>query len=140
MQIFLRILKETGIAIIVLALVALVVWLLFQKQIPFLGKSIPNAIEYAEINKADFDIEGDIESETNPTQTYEPTNAQLNGYEEGRYVSTGLPNPFSSNNAEPDVPTERVTITNSKLNASELYLSGDATNTTDDGSGKKSLE
>lgn len=112
MQIFLRILKETGIAILVLVLVGAAIWFLFQKQLPFLGQEIPEPIEYAEINKADFDIKGDIEDETNPTQTYEATTNHLDGYEANRYVSTGLPNPFSSNNAEPDVPTERVTIEN----------------------------
>lgn len=112
MQVFLRILKETGIAIVVLILVSLVVWLLFKDKLPFLGQDIPKPIEYAGIKKSDFDIEGNIESETNPTQTYEATNEQLNGYNTDRIISTGLPNPFNSNNTEADVPTERVTITN----------------------------
>lgn len=112
MQIFLRILKETGIAIIILMLVALVMWLLFNKHLPFLGQDIPDAIDYAEISESDFSTQGKIEDETNPTQTYEVTNEQLNGYVEDRYVSTGLPNPFNGNNAEPDVPSERVTISN----------------------------
>ncbi len=136
MQVFLRILKETGIALVVLILVSLVVWLLFQKQLPFLGQEIPEPIEYAEINRADFDITGDIEDETNPTQTYEATISQLNGYELERYVSTGLPNPFSSNNAEPDVPTERVTISNNANGNNSL--SGDRN--VSDPSGVKSLE
>ena len=112
MQVFLRILKETGIAIVVLMLVALVVWFLFKEQLPFLGQDIPDPVEYTEINKSDFDIKGDIESETNPTLTYEATNEQLNGLITDRIISTGLPNPFNSNNAEADVPSERVTITN----------------------------
>ena len=117
MQIFLRILKETGIAIVVLMLVALVVWVLFKEQLPFLGQEIPESIEYVEINKSDFDIEGDIESETNPTQTYEATNEQLNGFVSDRIISTGLPNPFNSNSAEADVPSERVTISNPTVSA-----------------------
>lgn len=113
MEIFLRILKETAIAIVALALVALLVWLLFQEQLPFLGKTVPDPIEYAEINLKDFDIEGDIENEYNPTQIYEVTQEHLKGYETEGYVSTGAINPFTSQNSEPDVPTERVTIENS---------------------------
>lgn len=142
MDIFLRILKETGIAIIVLVLVALVVWFLFHKQLPFLGQDIPEAVEYAEISKADFDIEGDIESETNPTQTYEATNEQLNGYLKDRYLTTGLPNPFSSNHAETDVPSERVTITNPTLSTPDdiTEIESDVIEEKADDSGTKSLE
>lgn len=138
MQIFLRILKETGIAIIVMALVVLAIWLLFNKQMPFLGQPIPDAIEYAEIDIKDYSIEGDIESETNPTQTYEATNAQLNGLQNDRYISTGLINPFSSSaNAEPDVPSERVTISNT-ANGGNADTAGTESAETD--SGVKSLE
>lgn len=144
MQIFLRILKETGIAIVALALVTLIVWLLFNEQLPFLGRTIPNPIDYAEINREDFDITGDIEDETNPTQTYEPTNEQLNGYITDRYISTGAPNPFTSNNAEPDVPSERVTIENSaNSGTSEIGGAGTESETSDaetTGSETKSLE
>lgn len=114
MQIFLRILKETGIAIVFLIIITAVVWLLFQKHVPFLGEKIPDPIEYAEINKADFDIEGGIESETNPTLIYEATTANLQQYQDDRLVSTGTINPFTmSNSTGSDVPSERVTISNS---------------------------
>lgn len=113
MEIFLRILKETAIAIIALALVALVVWLLFQEQLPFLGKPVPDSIEYAGINLKEFNIEGNLENEYNPTQIYEVTQEHLKGYETEGYVSTGAINPFTAQSSEPDVPTERVTIENS---------------------------
>jgi len=138
MQIFLRILKETGIAIIVLALVSLVIWLLFQKQLPFLGQDIPDAVEYAEINVEDYNTVGDIEDETNPTQVYEATNEQLTGYETDRYISTGLINPFSSNTATPDVPSERVTISNPTVLGTEETEGNTETVASSDGS--KSLE
>ena len=138
MQIFLRILKETGIAIIVLALVSLVVWLLFQKQLPFLGQDIPDAVEYAEINVEDYNTVGDIEDETNPTQVYEATNEQLTGYETDRYISTGLINPFSSNTATPDVPSERVTISNPTVLGADGAT--DETETVASNNGSKSLE
>ena len=112
MEIFLRILKEIGIAMVALILVSLLVWLLFKNHVPFLGQDIPDPIDYVQINKSDFDIKGDIESETNPTLIYEATDGQLDGLESGRYVSTGGPNPFTSNSSESDVPSEMVTITN----------------------------
>ena len=138
MQIFLRILKETGIAIVALCLVALVVWLLFQNQLPFLGKTIPDPIEYAGINNSDFDIEGDIEDETNPTETHTVTQEQSQGFEADRYVSTGVINPFSTSTAESDVPSERVTIVNSANGEVTEVVSGDTVTETD--SGVKSFE
>lgn len=135
MQIFLRILKETGIAIVVLGLVTLVIWLLFNNQLPFLGQAIPEPVEYVEIDRADYDIEGSIEDETNPTQVFEPTNEQLKGFLTEMYISTGAPNPFTSEQAEPDVPSERVTITNTANGGSS---SNDESVETD--SGTKSLE
>lgn len=114
MQIFLRILKETGIAIVFLIIITAVVWLLFKGHVPFLGEKVPDPVDYAEINKADFDIEGDIESETNPTLIYEATTANLQQYQDDRLVSTGTINPFTmSDSTGSDVPSERVTISNS---------------------------
>ena len=139
MQIFLRILKETGIAIIVLMLVALVMWLLFNKHLPFLGQDIPDAIEYVEVKESDFSTTGtDIENATNPTQVFEATNEQLNGLITDRYISTGLPNPFNSSSSEPDVPSERVTITNPTVIAPGETVSSTESEPSD--SGVKSLE
>lgn len=138
MQIFLKILKETGIAILILALVALVVWLIFRNELPFLDQDIPDAIEYTEINKNDFDIRGDIEDETDPTVVYQASASQMTDYESGRYVSTGGPNPFVSNNADPDVPSEKVTISNSTLNNN--FEPSTTTTSGDNTSNVKSLE
>lgn len=143
MDVFLRILKEIGIAIGALVLVSLVVWLLFRNHLPFLGQAVPAPIEYTEINKSDFDIEGNIEAETNPTQTYEATDKQLDGLESGRYVSTGGPNPFTSNNGESDVPSEMVTITNSANGTTNNTVDDSAstkTETSNSSSAEKSLE
>lgn len=143
MDVFLRILKEIGIAIVALILVSLVVWLLFRNHLPFLGQDIPDPIDYVQINKSDFNIEGDIEDETNPTLTYEATDGQLDGLESGRYVSTGGPNPFTSNSSESDVPSEMVTITNTANRNTDDSAS--ANSTAEDGastssSSEKSLE
>lgn len=147
MQIFLRILKETAIAIVALALVAFLVWVLFQEQLPFLGKSVPDPINYAEINPSDFNIEGSIEDEINPTQTYEVTQEQSKGFEVDKYISTGAINPFTSQSVEPDVPTERVTIENSanagnsnKTNNTDNVVNGSDNSVETDDTGTKSLE
>lgn len=144
MDIFLRILKEIGIAIVALILVSLIVWLLFRGHLPFLGRDIPDPVDYVQINKSDYDIKGDIEDETNPTLTYEATDGQLDGLESGRYVSTGGPNPFTSNSSESDVPSEMVTITNTANGNTEGTV-GNTTTTTENGastssSSEKSLE
>ena len=145
MDIFLRILKETGIAIVVLVVVALVVWLLFHEQLPFLGQEIPDPIQYAGINKDAYDIE----DEENPTQVYEATNEQLDGYVSERQWTTGMVNPFTTSvdttnkntnknnkkdeeNTNTDIPAERVTITNPTVLGSGDMISVD--------SGTKSLE
>ena len=140
MEIFLRILKEIGIAIVALILVSLLVWLLFKNHVPFLGQDIPDPIDYVQINKSDFDIKGDIESETNPTLTYEATDGQLDGLESGRYVSTGGPNPFTSDSSESDVPSEMVTITNTANGNTESADKTAGNGTSDSSSSEKSLE
>lgn len=143
MEIFLRILKEIGIAIVALILVSLVVWLLFKNHVPFLGQDIPDPIDYVQINKSDFDIKGDIESETNPTLTYEATDGQLEGLESGRYVSTGGPNPFTADSSESDVPSEMVTITNTANGNTEdsaEFTTTAGNGASDSSSSEKSLE
>ena len=140
MDVFLRILKEIGIAIVALILVSLVVWLLFRNHLPFLGQGIPDPIDYVHINKSDVNIEGDIEDETNPTLTYEATDGQLDGLESGRYVSTGGPNPFTSNSSESDVPSEMVTITNTANGNTDDSASANSTAEDGASSSEKSLE
>ncbi len=109
MDVFLRILKEVGISIVALILVGLVIFFLFHSQLPFLEEDIPAPVSYAGIDNKKFDIVGDIEDEINPTQTYKSTNEFLQQYMLKGYVSTGTPNPFTSNGSQPDVPSERVT-------------------------------
>ena len=113
MQIFLRILKEIGIAIVILAVLLFVGFMLFKNQIPFLNSDVPHSVEYKGIDLAQFDIEGDLENQKDPTKTYEATNGSLRSLEQDRRIHTGAPNPFVSSKAEPDIPTERVSIENS---------------------------
>jgi hypothetical protein len=115
MQMFLRILKEIGIAIVILGLLLLVGFFLFRSSVPFLSSDIPNAVEYKGINYAEYDIEGDLEDQTDPTKRYEATNNNLRGLENERKVQTGAANPFTTSTpeGESDLPTEKVSIENS---------------------------
>ena len=115
MQIFLRILKEVGIAIVLLGLLVLVGFILFRKQIPFLESDIPNAVVYAGIDASEYDIKGDLEDETDPTKTYTASNNSLRTLESEYRIMTGSANPFAatSKSAENrDIPTEMVSIAN----------------------------
>jgi hypothetical protein len=113
MQIFLRILKEIGIAILLLGILFAVGMLLFKNQIPFLSSDIPNPVSYDGINMADYDIKGDLEDETDPTRTYTASNNSLRNMEREYLIMTGSANPFTSQGkAEQDIPSEYVTIEN----------------------------
>ncbi len=114
MQIFLRILKEVGIAIVLLGLLLVIGVFLFKDQLPFLYFDIPNAVEYKGIDKTDFDIQGDLENQKDPDKVYRTTNTNLRGLEGERKVLTGVSNPFVSEIEEQDsdLPTEKVTIEN----------------------------
>jgi len=116
MQIILRILKETGIAILLLGVLVLVGFFLFRKQVPFLSSDIPNAVTYAGITASDYDIKGDLEDETDPTKTYTASNTSLRNVEKEYRILTGSANPFSSSSTTSDntfdLPTEIVTIEN----------------------------
>ncbi len=115
-HIILRIFKEIGIAIVILALLLFVGFMLFRSQMPFLNSDIPNAIEYKSLDMAQFSIEGNYENETDPTKIYEASNGSLRTLEQDRRIHTGAPNPFVSSKAEPDIPTEKVSIANSANN------------------------
>ena len=83
MQIILRILKEVGIAIVLLGLLLLIGYFLFKNQVPFLNSDIPNAVEYKGIDYAEYNIEGDLENQKDPTKRYETTTNNLRVIEIG---------------------------------------------------------
>ncbi len=113
MQIVLRILKEIGIAILLLGILFALGMFLFRSQIPFLSVNIPDAVSYPGIAMSDYDIKGDLEDETDPTRTYTASNSSLREMEKEYLVLTGAANPFSSRgDGSKDIPTETVTISN----------------------------
>ena len=115
MQIVKRILKELIIACLMVGIVLLACFLLF-KNFLFLGSSVPNPVKYDRVNLADYGVVSDdysLENQSDPPKKYEATNNSLRTMTEERRVSTGAPNPFViSEQADPDIPTEIVTITN----------------------------
>jgi hypothetical protein len=65
---------------------------------------------------ADYDINGDLEDETDPTKTYTASNNSLRNMEKEYLIMTGSANPFSSNGGgEQDLPSEIVTIENEAM-------------------------
>lgn len=107
MQIFMRILKELGIALLFLLLILAVLAFAFYDKVPF-GKQIPESIKYTNINKDDYKPKGDVEDKANATQTYETSTSQLESYLTEKIVSPGRFDPFNPINSVSDVPTEKI--------------------------------
>ncbi len=128
MQVILRIFKELFIAVLMIALILGIGYLLFKSQIPFLSSDVPNPVKYASINKSEYSIVGDLENETDPTKSYETTNSNLRELETERRVHTGAPNPFVmyDGTTEGDLPTEKVTIQNQATPTTEKILQNDS--------------
>ena len=128
MQIVSRVLKEVVIACVMVGLILLISFLLFRNHFIFLSSSVPNAVKYDRVNLADYGVVSEdysLENQKDPTKKYEATNSSLRTMTEERRVSTGAPNPFViSEQVDPDIPTEIVTITN-ELTGDNALKSGD---------------
>ncbi len=132
MQILGRIAKEIVIALILVGLLILAGFFLFKNQYAFITSDVPNGVTYAGIDKSEYNIQGDLEDQTDPKKTYQNETYDLRYLEESRRVHTGNPNPFSGtldDDNDTDLLTERVDIKN-EANPSddEMYFSasGDA--------------
>ncbi len=129
MQIVKRILKEVIIACIMVGLILVVGFLLFRNHFAFIGSSVPNPVKYDRVNLAEYGVVSEdysLENQKDPTRKYEATNNSLRIMTEERRVSTGAPNPFViSEQADPDIPTEVVTITNDLTGRETPVQSGD---------------
>ncbi len=115
MKLILRVLKEVAITIAVVIILLAVGYFLFKNQYTFLLGDVPNAIKYAGIEPGDYDIQGDLEDQTDPKKVFQNNQLTLKYLEESRRVHTGTPNPFSSSlddDHETDLPKEKVDIQN----------------------------
>lgn len=107
MQIFMRILKELGIALLFLLLILGVLAFAFYDKVPF-GTKVPEPIDYANINKEDYSVRGNLEDQANATQTYETSSSQLESYLTEKIVSPGRFDPFNQIQSVSDIPSETV--------------------------------
>ena len=107
MEIFIRILKEIGIAILLGLVVAGVAALLFYDKIPY-SKQIPESINYVNIDKNEYSVRGDVENKANATETYMSKASELRYYELIKYVLPGRHRPFGSITGSSDLPSEYV--------------------------------
>lgn len=123
MQIFLRILKELGIALIFILLIVAILAFAFRDKVPF-GTDVPEAVNYTVVNREDFKV-GDtgVEDKKNPDQVYQTSAKQLEEYITEKIVSPGRIAPFDSIESVPDVPSETVST---KTNVSDETLSNTA--------------
>lgn len=107
MEIFKKVLKEIGIAFILILVIAGVAVIAFYKQIPF-AKQIPESINYTSIDKTKYDVRGDVENVKNDTETYMSSAKELRYYELIKLVLPGRVYPFGSINSGTDLPSEYV--------------------------------
>ncbi|MBQ9266708.1 MAG: hypothetical protein IJ217_00215 [Clostridia bacterium] len=107
METFKKVLKEIGIALLLLLLVAAVAAILFVDKIPF-SKQIPESIHYTNIDKNDYNVRGDVEDIANDTVTFMSKASELKYYELIKLVLPGRHRPFGSINSGTDIPSEYV--------------------------------
>ena len=107
MEIFKKVLKEIGIAILLCLIVAGISAILFYDKIPF-AKQIPESINYTNIDKNDYNVRGDVEDIANATETFVSKSSELRYYELIKYVLPGRHRPFGSINSGTDIPSEYV--------------------------------
>ena len=132
MPIFLRILKELGIAMLFLLLILGVIAFVFYDKVP-LGKVIPESVKYTKIDQAQYSVNGEgVEDKAAATQTYETSPSQLEEYLTEKIVNPGRFEPFSPVTSEPDIPSERVgTVVTGEENGDSAKTDSTA-NTTDE--------
>lgn len=108
MQIFLRILKELGIAIIFILLIVAILAFAFRDKVPF-GTEVPEAVKYTAIDREAYTaVSTGIEEQKNPDQIYQTSAKQLEQYLTEKIVSPGRIEPFDTIESVSDIPEELV--------------------------------
>lgn len=125
MQVFLRILKELGIAIIFILLIVAILAFAFRDKVPF-GTEVPEAVSYTAINQKDYVVaDSAVEEAKSPDQIYKTSVKQLEEYITEKIVSPGRIAPFGSIDGAKDVPSEKVSdksaIQNSSSGNSQIF-------------------
>lgn len=111
-NIVLSILREIGIAVLLLVIMAAVIVVAFKDKLPY-DEKVPTGDEYVKVNRATYSVSStDRLSEINAiTITHETNPGQIISAENEVRIQTGKYTPFGTISSTTDLPTERVGVT-----------------------------
>lgn len=111
-DIFLKVLKEIGIGLVVLIVLAAVTVFAFSRQLPF-DEKVPTGEKYVEADMDDYSVSStDRISEINQiTITHETNQGQIISAENEVRIQTGKYTPFGTIDNTTDLPSEKVGVT-----------------------------
>ena len=109
MKILLNILKEIGIAIVIIVILAAVVFVAFKDKIPY-GMEIPKGDKYVQADSKEYSAASNnrLENIKQITVTHETEPIQITNAENYVRIQTGKATPFGDISSNSDLPTEKV--------------------------------
>lgn len=109
MKILLNILKEIGIAIVIVIILAAVAFVAFKDKIPY-GKQIPEGEKYVQADSKEYSASSNnrLENIKQITVTHEIVPIQITNAESEVRIQTGKKTPFGDIDSSSDLPTEKV--------------------------------
>ena len=109
MKILLNILKEIGIAIVIIVILAAVVFVAFKDKIPY-GMEIPKGDKYVQADSKEYSAASNnrLENVKQITVTHETEPIQITNAENDVRMQTGKATPFGDIDSNSDLPTEKV--------------------------------
>lgn len=109
MKILLNILKEIGIAIVIIVILAAVVFVAFKDKIPY-GMEIPKGDKYVQADSKEYSAASNnrLENIKQITVTHETEPIQITNAENDVRMQTGKATPFGDIDSNSDLPTEKV--------------------------------
>lgn len=112
MKILLNILKEIGIAIVIIVILAAVVFVAFKDKIPY-GMEIPKGDKYVQADSKEYSAASNnrLENIKQITVTHETEPIQITNAENDVRMQTGKATPFGDISSNSDLPTEKVSGT-----------------------------
>ena len=126
-NIFLAIIREIGIAILILAVLAAVIVLAFKDQLPY-DDVIPVGEKYVRADKKTYSVSStDRISEIDAIKiTHEANAGQIIEAENQIRIQTGKYTPFGTIDGSSDLPSERVGTTASSISSNSSSVSDEA--------------
>ena len=109
MKILLNILKEIGIAIVIIVILVAVVFIAFKDKIPY-GMEIPKGDKYVQADSKEYSAASNnrLENIKPITVTHETEPIQITNAENDVRMQTGKATPFGDIDSNSDLPTEKV--------------------------------